>query len=189
MLMASSMSAADSTFVVTGTEIPANLLQQSYGKMPKGIGAYDLSICNVTETKQSVVSSEIYQALSQSTGTLRPIGRQTMLSYILRAQSHSPTSIVMVALNSLSGVLSILSSSRYGVPAGVVSGAALGAVSAQQVITSLKPLVTADQLEKFETQVLEPALVLDAGSCVERTVFTTTPFPKAQAASLRFHVR
>jgi hypothetical protein len=183
------MGRAQSTFVVTGASIPTNLLQQTYGKLPKGIGGYDLNICNATDTKQSVVSSEIYQALEKSDATLQPIGREIMLGYVLRAQSHSASAILTVALNSVSGILSILSSSRAGVPASLVTGAALGAVSAQQVITSLKPLLSADQLEKFESQVLEPALVLDAGSCVERTVFTATPFPKAKAASLQFHVR
>jgi hypothetical protein len=50
-------------------------------------------------------------------------------------------------------------------------GAALASLAGQQVLGTLKPVLSADQLEKFESQVLEPALVLDSGSCVERTVF------------------
>jgi hypothetical protein len=49
--------------------------------------------------------------------------------------------------------------------------------------------VSADQLEKFDTQVLEPALVLDSGSCVERTLFTAGQDSKVKPAILSFHVR
>lgn len=181
---------AQQTFVVTGTAIPPALLQQNYGRMPKGIQAFDLSICNVTASKQSLVSSEIYQALAQSNSELRPIGRQIMLASILHNQSHSASAILGLILNSTSGVLSSLSSSRYAVPAGLVAGAALVSISAQQILSNMKPVLTADELEKFESQVLEPALVLDGGSCVERTVFTSSSVnPKNRSQSLNFHVR
>ncbi len=181
---------AQQTFEVTGTAIPPVLLQQNYGRMPKGIQAFDLSICNVTASKQSVVSSEIYQALAQSNSELRPIGRQIMLASILHNQSHSASAILGLVLNSTSGVLSSLSSSRYAVPAGLVAGAALVSISAQQILSNMKPVLTADELEKFESQVLEPALVLDGGSCVERTVFTSSSAnPKTRSQSLNFHVR
>lgn len=180
---------AQETFVVTGTAIPADLLQQNYGKLPKGISAYDLSICNITDKRQSVVSSAIYQALAESNSSLRPIGRQIMLAAILRNQNRSAATIFGVALNSLSGVLAVLGSSKYKIPAGLIAGAALTSISAQQVMSSLKPILSADQVEKFESQVLEPALVLDSGSCVERTVFTAAPNTKNQAQSLNFHVR
>jgi hypothetical protein len=180
---------AQNTFVVTGTAIPADLLQQNYGRMPKGIGAYDLSICNVTDGKQSIVSSQIYQALAQSNSALQPVGRQIMLAAILRNRNRSAATIFSVALNSVSGVLAVLSSSRYKVPAGLITGAALAAISGQQLMSTLKPILSADQLEKFESEVLEPALVLDSGSCVERTVFTSVPKSAARAQSLNFHVR
>src|SRR5689334_781056 len=73
-------SPAQDIFTVTGTPIPASLIRQNYGKMPKGITAYDLSICNSTEIKHSIVSSEIFQALSKSNTGLQPIGRQIMLT-------------------------------------------------------------------------------------------------------------
>jgi len=181
---------AQQTFAVTGTAIPPVLLQQNYGRMPKGIQAFDLSICNVTASKQSVVSSEIYQALAQSNSELRPIGRQIMLASILHNQSHSVSAILGFILNSASGVLSSLSSSRYAVPVGLVAGTALVSISAQQILSNMKPVLTADELEKFESQVLEPALVLDGGSCVERTVFTSSSIsPKTKSQPLNFHVR
>ncbi|MGH9585082.1 MAG: hypothetical protein ACRD4O_19350 [Bryobacteraceae bacterium] len=177
------------TFVVTGTRIPPGLLHQSYGSVPKGVEAYDLSICNVTDKKQSVVSSEIYQALSQSHAGLQPIGRQIMLSAILKNQSHSFLTIFTLSLNAASGVLAALGASHFAVPPAVVGAAALGSISVQQVLSSFKPVLSADQVEKFEAQVLEPALVLDAGSCVERSVFTATASAAAKPQSLTFHVR
>jgi hypothetical protein len=177
------------TFVVTGTAIPPGLLRQSYGSVPKGITAFDLSICNVTDTKQSVVSSEIYQALARSNVGLQPIGRQIMLSAILKNQSHSFSNIFALTLNAASGVLSALSASRDSVPPAIVGAAAIGSISVQQVMSALKPVLSADQVEKFEDQVLEPALVLDAGSCVERSVFTTTANTAAKPQSIHFRVR
>ena len=183
--------AAADNFVVTGTAIPADLLQQNYGKLPKGIVAYDLNICNVSPVKQSIVSSAIYQALAQSTAGLQPIGRQIMLASLLRNQSRSKGSIFTMVLNSVTGVLAVLSSSKLSPPAGVVTGTALAAISAQQILTSLKPVLTNDQVEKFENEVLEPALVLDAGSCVERTVFaaSTTNSSVPHARSLQLHIQ
>ncbi len=96
-----------------------------------------------------------------------------------------------MVLNSVTGVLAVLSSSKLSPPAGAVTGTALAAISAQQILTSLKPVLTNDQVEKFESEVLEPALVLDAGSCVERTVFaasTTTP-PAAHIRSIQLHIQ
>jgi hypothetical protein len=180
---------AQNTFSVTGTAIPSGLLQQNYGKLPKGISGYDLDICNITNSKQSIVSSEIYQALAQSNAGLQPIGRQIMLAAILRSQNRSAGTVMAMVLNSVTGVLSILSSSKNGPPTGVVSGAALGAISAQQILMNLKPVLTNDQVEKFETEVLEPALVLDSGSCVERTVFAATDTPSARKRALTFRVR
>lgn len=184
----SSCGFAQDTFTITGTAIPQALVKQNYGAVPKGIAAYDMNICNTSSAKQSLVSSDVYQALSLNTA-IQPIGRQIMLAAILRNQSHSVPSIVRMSLTSATAVLSILSSSKYQVPAGLVTGAALAAVSAQQVLSDLNPILSPDQLEKFESQVLEPALVLDGGSCVERTVFAVSAPKQSKPQILSFHVR
>ena len=189
LLLVNELAFAQDNFVVTGTVIPDGLLQQNYGKVPKNVTAYDLNVCNVSNTKQSIVSSRIYQALAQSTSGLQPIGRQIMLASILRSQNHSKGTILTIVLNSVEGVLSILSSSKLSPPRGVVTAAALGAISAQQILMSSKPVLTNDQVEKFETEVLEPALVLDSGSCVERTVFAAAAAPSLKAHALSFHVQ
>ncbi len=180
---------AQNTFSVTGTAIPASLLQQNYGKLPKDINGYDLNICNVSASKQSIVSSEIYQALAQSNAGLQPIGRQIMLTSVLRNQNRCTGTILSMALNSVTGIVSILSSSKYGPPPGLVTGVALGAISAQQILMNWKPVLTSDQMERFESEVLEPALVLDSGSCVERTVFAAVATSAASKHPLTFHVR
>ena len=186
---------AQADFQVTGTPIPGNLLRENYGAIPKGVGAFDLNICNVAESKQPLVSSRIYQALATTGAPLKPIGREIMLAAIIRNQSHTVTNILNVALNSTTGILAVLGASRYRVPAGLLTGVALGSITGQQAINNLKPILTADQLEKFEAQVLEPALVLDGGSCVERTVFVASAGsfkgkagPNAAADSLSFHI-
>jgi hypothetical protein len=178
---------AQSTFEVTGTPIPVTLLKQNYGKTPKGIAAYDLNICNSSRVKQSVVSSEIYQALSRSDATLQPIGRDIVLASILRTPNWSTLRILSIALNAATGVLMVLTSSKGS--SQLLAAIALGSVGTQQLTTGLKGNTTADQLEKFDTQVLEPALVLDAGSCVERTVFTASDSKVKKPAGLSFHVR
>jgi hypothetical protein len=178
-----------STFEVTGTPIPVTLLKQNYGKMPKSISAYDLSICNSSRAKQSVVSSEIYQALSKSNPAIQPIGRQIVLASVLRTQNWSVLRILNLVLNSASAVLGVLGSSENGGSERALAAIALGSFSAQQLTTGQNTSVSADQLEKFETQVLEPALVLDSGSCVERTVFTAMQDSRIKPADLSFHVR
>jgi len=187
-VLASGSGFAQSTFEITGTPIPSALLQQNYGSVPKGISAYDFSICNITDAKQAIVSSRIYQALANSNSALQPIGRQIMFAAILRNQNHSVTNILSVVLTASTGVLSVLGSSKYKLSGGVMAGAALGSLAAQQVLNSLKPVLSSDQLEKFETQVLEPALVLDGGSCVERTVFVTSAGSTAKIQPLSFHI-
>ncbi|MBV8553179.1 MAG: hypothetical protein JOY54_17920 [Acidobacteriaceae bacterium] len=179
---------AQATFEVTGTAIPQSLLEQDYGKLPAGIRAYDLSICNVTGSKQSVVSSEIYQALARSTAALQPVGRQIMLPAIIKTQSRSIGALLNLALSSATGVLSVLSANR-AMPPGAISGTALASISIQTVLSHLSPALSNDQVEKFESDVLEPALVLDGGSCVERTVFALQNTPKTKIPSLSFHVR
>jgi len=180
---------AQNAFTVTGTPIPQTLVQQNYGSVPKTVSAYDLNICNVSSARQSLVSSEIYQALSSTNASIQPIGREIMLASILRNQNHSVANILKISLTSATAVLSLLGSSKYHVPGGLVTGAALASISGQQVLTDLSPILSADQLEKFESQVLEPALVLDAGSCVERTVFAVTGAPTSKSHGLSFHVR
>lgn len=180
---------SQNTFSVTGTPIPATLVQQNYGNLPKGIVAYDLDICNASTAKQSVVSGEIYQALSNANGALTPIGRQIVLAAILHNQHHSVAAILTFTLNSSITMLSALGSSNHHLPLSLLTAAALASVSGKQISTNLNPNLTSDQLQQFETQVLEPALVLDAGTCVERTVFAANSAPKSLTKSLNFHVR
>jgi hypothetical protein len=189
MFFICSCGVAEETFAVTGTPVPLNLLHENYGRVPKGIGAFDLNICNITQSRQSVMSSAIFQALAQSNAGLQPIGRQIMLAAILRSQNRSVFNILNVGLASATGTMSVLSSSKYGVPTGVLTGAALGSIVLQQILTNVKPMLSVDQLEKFDSQVLEPALILDAGSCVERTVFTLQMRTAAKLDHLSFHVR
>ncbi len=182
--------AAEETFSVTGTQIPAELVKVNYGKLPKTIQAFDLNICNQGAEKQSVTSSQIYQALVQANSHLQPIGRQIIMGEILQNQQRSVATVLAVVLNSAVGVLSVLGAARTAVPANVLAGAAVGSAVGQQLLGSLKPVLTADQVQRYESQVLEPALVLDSGSCVERTVFALAP-PGAAITiqSLTFHVR
>jgi hypothetical protein len=178
------------TFDVSGTPIPGDLLKMNYGPLPKAITGFDLNICNVSPQRHSVTSSEIYQALMTAQNTLQPVGRQIMLAAILRNQNHSASTILSMALGSTTSALSVVNMGHSGVSSGWGAGLALGALIAQQVLANWKPVLTADQVEKFESQVLEPALVLDAGSCVERTVFAATLTPSAKKPdSFQFHVR
>lgn len=192
-LVATALSAgtafSQNTFTVTGTPIPAGLLQQNYGAVPKGVMAYDLSVCNVSAAKQSILSTQIYQALAASYSNLQPIGREIMLTAVLRNQSRSPLSISGLALNSATTALSILSFSKFHAPSGLLTGIALASMSGQQILGDLKPVLSADQVHNFETQVLEQALLLDAGSCVERTMFAVSATAKNKSQSLSFHVR
>ncbi len=183
------MLAQEDGIVVTGTPIPQQLLTQSYGRMPKGIGAYDLSICNQTAQKQSVVSSRIYQALSRANTKLQPIGRQIMLSVISKNQNQSPLNLASVVINATAGLVAIIGSSRVGIPAPLVSGVSLGSLAFAEVTNRVKPVLSADKIQLFDSQVLEPAVVLDSGSCVERTVFTLLTEPVAKRSGIEFHVR
>lgn len=177
------------TFDVTGTSVPPGLLKQNYGTMPKGVGAYDLSICNLTASKQTIVSSQIFQSLAESNPEIQPIGRQIMLAAILRNQERSLPTLVNVALTSMTGVLAVFGASAYNIPGKWATGFAIASLSSQPILNALRPVMSADQLQKFESQVLEAALVLDGGSCVERTVFTVATTPKSRASNLNFHVR
>ena len=181
---------AQDKITVSGTPIPQQLLEQNYGRMPKGVGAYDLSICNVGEQKQTVVSTQVYQALAQSNVSLSPIGRQIMLASILRNQNRSLMSILEVSLTSSTGVVAVLGSSRsFPVSSGAVAAIGVGAILLSQMTSALKPISAPDKMEKFDREVLEPALVLDGGSCVERTVFALSTDRTSKPASLQFHMR
>ena len=190
--LTASMAAAQDTFEITGTPIPAQLLTQNYGNVPKGISAYDLNICNISDAKQSLTSSRVYQALMQADPTIEPVGRSIMLASILRNQNRSLASMLSMAMTSATGVLSILGTSHYNLPSAWGTAAALGSVMGQQVLNNFKPVLSTDQLEKFDDQVLEPALVMDSGSCVERTVFVVsvaTSTTKTKPQGLNFRVR
>lgn len=191
MIAAQAFATAQGTFEISGTPIPTKLLTQNYGSVTKDVIAYDLNICNITDAKQSIVSSKIYQAITQTDPALEPIGRQIMLASILQSQSHSVSNILQTALGSASGLLSVLNYSKVEVSPAVTGSVALAAFSGQQLLLTLKPMLSADQVEKFESQVLEPALVLDGGSCVERTVFFSAAngAAKAKTQALSFHVR
>ena len=77
---------AQATFAVTGSLIPDELVKLNYGTPPKGMRAFDLSICNVTDNKQPLISSQIYQALADGNPGLQPVGRAIMLAAILRSE-------------------------------------------------------------------------------------------------------
>jgi hypothetical protein len=183
------ISFGQTTFDVTGTSVPPGLLKQNYGPMPKGVGAYDLNICNLTASKQTIVSSQIFQSLAESNPEIQPIGRQIMLAAILRNQEHSIPTLVNVALTSMTGVLAVFGATAYNIPAKWTSGFAIASLSSQPIHIPLRPFMSADQLQKFESQVLETALVLDGGSCLERTVFTVATTRKSRSSNLSFHVR
>ncbi|MBV9403733.1 MAG: hypothetical protein JO211_00200, partial [Acidobacteriaceae bacterium] len=163
---------AQNTFEITGTPIPTQLVKQNYGSVVKGVSAYDLNICNISDARQSLTSSKVYQALMQADAAIQPVGRQIMLASILRNQNRSIANVLNLAMSSASGALSLLNTSAYRLPPNWSAAAALAAITGQQLMSNFKPVLSADQLEKFESQVLEPALVMDSGSCVERTVFT-----------------
>ena len=154
---------AQNTFSVTGTQIPADLVRLNYGKIPSSIEAFDLNICNQTADKHAVTASQIYQALADANVSLQPLGGQIMLAAILQNQRHNATTILTVAVNSAVGVLSVLGAARLGVSANVLAGAAVGAAVGQELLGTLKPALTPDQVQRYESQVLESALVLDGG--------------------------
>jgi hypothetical protein len=150
----------------------------------------DLDICNQTSDKHAVTASQIYQALAESNLRLQPLGKQIMLAVILRNQRHSAATVLSVVVNTTVGVLSVLGAARTGVSANILAGTAVGSAIAQQLLNNLKPVLTADQVSRYENEVLESALVLDGGSCVERTVFTlVSPTSKNDFKNLTFHVR
>jgi hypothetical protein len=181
---------AQDTFEITGTPILPQLLSQNYGSVVKGVNAYDLNICNISNMRQSLTSSRVYQALMQADATIQPVGRQIMLASILRNQNRSLANVLNLAMSTATSALSLLNTSAYRLPTNWATGAALASITGQQVVNNLRPVLSADQLEKFESQVLEPALVMDSGSCVERTVFTISiPATKTKPQGLNFRVR
>ena len=181
---------AQNTFEITGSPIPPQLLSENYGSIVKGIQGYDLNICNISDARQPLTSSKVYQALMDADPTLQPVGRQIMLASILRNENRSLSNVLELALSSATSAVSLLTGSPYKVSSRWTAAVALASITGQQVLNNLKPVLSAGQLEKFEGQVLEPALVLDAGSCVERTVFAiSVAKPKAKPQGLNFRVR
>jgi hypothetical protein len=65
----------------------------------------------------------------------------------------------------------------------------LGSLMLGQLTSQLKPMLAPDKVEKFDREVLEPALLLEPGSCVERTVFALSSDPKAKPAALQFKMK
>jgi hypothetical protein len=184
-LVASSL-CAQNALNISATPLPTSLLTQNYGKLPKNIGGYDLTICNGSSAKLTVISSEIFQALVQQQAGVQPIGKQIMLAALLRNQNNSFFSILNMALGSAAGVLSVLSSA-HTIPSNVITGTSLGSLALQQVLNSLRPYSSASALQELENQILETAISLDSGSCVERTVFTLIANKKVKQAPLSFH--
>ena len=97
------------TFEVTGTPVPSDLLRRNYGSLPRGIGAIELNICNVSEKRDTVVSSKIFQSLASTNPQVQPIGRQIMLAEILHSQNRSAKNVLNFTLTSLTGVFSVIS--------------------------------------------------------------------------------
>ena len=178
---------AQNALNISATPIPASLLTQNYGKMPRGVAGYDVTICNASTTKQIVISSEVFQAMVQQQAGVQPIGKAIMLAAVLHNQNSSFFNILNVALGSASGVLSVLSSA-HSIPNSVITGTSLGSLALQQVLNNLKGYTSASVLQQFDNQILETALSLDGGSCVERTIFTLVTNNKVKPAPLSFHV-
>ena len=185
-----SASAAEDKFTVTGTPIPKGLLEDSYGKLPKDLAAYDVIICNATEEKQSVTSTRIYQSLTKSNPDLQPLGRQIVLASTLRSEKHSVWNILNVSMTTATAVFGLMSNSKdFDVGSGVKTAVALSSLALQQFMTSFQPSLPPDRMQKFDREALEPALVLDSGSCVERTVFAVASDPKQAPEALSFRVQ
>jgi hypothetical protein len=189
MALLSGVSLGQATFEVTGTPVPPDLLRQNYGSLPKGIGAFDLNICNVSEKRESLVSSRVFQSLASTNPQVQPIGRQIMLAVILRSQGRSAKNILNVTLTSVTGVFSVISASKYKLSGNWAAGVAIASLASQQILNIIKPSTSTNSLEKFESQVLEPTLMLDADSCIERTVFTVATQEQMRATRFSFHVQ
>lgn len=189
MALCGGLSLAQTTFEVTGTPVPPDLLKASYGALPKSIGAFDISICNLTELKQTVISSKVTQALSQTYPQLRPMGRQMVLSAMLHNQGRRPLSVLNTSLTAVGSAFSVLSASKYALPSNWSSAIAFASIATQQLLSGFKPVMSAEQIEKFQTEALEPSFLLSGGSCEQRTLFTVTTPPVSKPSSLSFHVR
>jgi hypothetical protein len=189
MALLSGISLGQATFEVTGTPVPSDLLKQNYGNLPKGIGAFDLNVCNVSDKRQTLVSSMVFQSLTNANSQIQPIGRQIMLAVILHSQSRSPKSVLNFTLTSLTGVFSVVSASKYKLSGNWAAGVTIASIASQQILNLIKPSTSTNALEKFESQVLEPALTMDVDSCIERTVFTVAAQEQMKATRFSFHVQ
>jgi len=165
---------AQDTFAITATPIPTSLAKLNYGPLPKNVSSLDLSICNVSNAKADLTAAQVYQALVRANNAVQPLGSSVMMAAILHNQNNSLKSWITIGLSSTTGVLSVLGTSKaVNISSGWLNGIALGALVGQQVLNSLSPVLTADQVQTFQQQVLQPAAILDSGSCIERTVFIT----------------
>ena len=188
MALLSGLSYGQATFEVTGTPIPPDLLKTNFGSLPKSIAAFDTNICNLTELKQTVISSRVYQSRAASAPDVRPLGRQLVLAAILKNQARRPINVLSWSLNTATGVFSVVSASKYAIPGNWATAVAFASLTSQQLLASLKPPTTVDEIEKFESQALEPSFTLDGGSCVQRTVFVVVP-NHLKPTNLSFRVR
>lgn len=162
-------------FVVTATPIPTKLANLNYGKLPRGIAALDIDICNTSTAKADLTSSRVYQALIQADAQIQPIGQNIMMAAILKNQNNSVKTWLGIGLSSTTGVLSVLGTSKaVHIGSGWTNGLALGALLGSVILTNLSPELTANQVQNFQAQVLPQAMILDSGTCIERTVFTAT---------------
>jgi len=112
-----------------------------------------------------------------------------MLAVILHSQNRSAKNVLNFTLTSLTGVFSVISASKYKLSGNWTTGVAIASLASQQVLNIVKPSAPADALDKFESQVLEPASTLDADSCIERTVFTVATQQPLRATRFSFHVQ
>ncbi len=187
-LLCAMLATAQDTFTATGSAIPASLLAQNYGSMPKGIVGYDLTICNATDQKQSVTSSQVYQALAASNVPIMPVGSQMILASILGSERNNILTLVTAGLNTAVGAFSLMGTSkRLNPPAGVKTGVGLASLSLQ-LTSNLRSVRPAEKLQKLETDALPQALILDSNSCVEKTLFAVATTPNVKPATIAFHI-
>jgi hypothetical protein len=142
LLYATSATAQD-TFTAL---IPPSLLTRNYGSMPNDIVGFDLTICNATDQKQSVISSQVYHARAASTGQIMPVGSQILRASILCTEH---TRYVRAEHGSWSFLFNE-SSKKVNPPAGAKTGVRLAALSPQQFSNNFKSVLSADKLQKFE---------------------------------------
>ena len=190
LLLRALLATAQDTFTVTGTAIPPSLLARNYGSMPKGIVGYELTICNTTDQKQSLTRSQVDQALAGSTSQITPVASQVILASMLTTRGQKILSFATFGLNTAVGICALLSTSKKSnPPANVKTGISVASMTLPQLATLLQPVPPVDRVQKYETDVLPPALVLDSNSCVEKILFVVAAAPNAKPEALAFHIK